>query len=102
MSGWIPQGGFFAVFDVSKIEVKEKYQYGPDGQKFAHDFAVNNQIAHEKGVLGIPCSIFCENGDITYLLRYAICKKPEDIKEAARRFGIKTEMDVQVNNGPLL
>lgn len=59
MNIWIPDGGFFLLADISRVNVDEKYYTNPNtGEKLSKDFAACIWLAKERGVVAIPCSVF--------------------------------------------
>lgn len=74
---WIPKGGYFILADISRIKVAEKYMKDEDGNPRTRDYAFCYQLAHEEGVVGIPCTPFYSKEDTnlgeTYI-RFAFCK----------------------------
>lgn len=74
---WVPEGGFFVIADISKVEVDPKYLVDSTGAKVSRDMGFCQWLCREKGVTAIPCSVFYppefahlgEN-----LVRFAFCK----------------------------
>ncbi len=46
------------IADISRVNVQEKYYTDENGNKRTKDFAFCFQLAHEEGVVAIPCSPF--------------------------------------------
>ncbi|GGB19957.1 aminotransferase [Flexivirga endophytica] len=68
-----PQGTYFAIADVA-----------PLGATDAVDFCW--QLPELCGVVGVPVSVFCDDKDAARtLVRFAFCKRPEVLTEAAGR-----------------
>ena len=68
-----PQGTYFAIADVEGL-----------GAADAVDFCW--QLPELCGVVGVPVSVFCDDKDAARtLVRFAFCKKPEVLAEAAGR-----------------
>ncbi|RNI24328.1 pyridoxal phosphate-dependent aminotransferase [Flexivirga caeni] len=68
-----PQATYFAIADVS-----------PLGATDALEFCW--QLPELAGVVGVPVSVFCDDPDLARtLVRFAFCKRPEVLTEAAAR-----------------
>ncbi|KRW98636.1 Pyridoxal phosphate-dependent transferase [Pseudocohnilembus persalinus] len=87
---WIPQGGYFILCDISKIQVPEKYYTNPlfSDYDISKDLAFSFYQANETKVLPIPCSIFYQKEhkeEGQNFVRYAICKEKETLLEAGQK-----------------
>lgn len=85
---WVPKGGYFVIADISRVQVAEKYFTNESGKKVTKDFAFCFQLAHEEGVVAIPCSPFYAEKDAHLgekYVRFAFCKDESMIKDAGKR-----------------
>ncbi|MCM1012143.1 MULTISPECIES: aminotransferase class I/II-fold pyridoxal phosphate-dependent enzyme [unclassified Brevibacterium] len=78
-----PTAGYFTVVDFAALTELDA-------------FALNDLLAREHGVVGIPVPALCRPGSTaaqTYrsAIRYSFCKSPTDVDEGARRFGALAE-----------
>jgi len=85
---WLPEGGYFIIADISNVQNDKRYKFeGEEDQenKYSKDFNYILNMAHEKHVVGIPCSPFytVENLSIgSNYIRLAFCKKEETLNKA--------------------
>ena len=85
---WIPKGGYFVLADISRIKIDEKYMVDENGNKRTRDYAFCYQLAHEEGVVGIPCTPFYSQEDANLgeqYIRFAFCKEEQMIRDAGQR-----------------
>ena len=64
-----------------------------DGNKRTKDYAFAYQLAHENGVICIPCSPFYDKRNLAdgeRYVRFAFCKSDAEILEAGSRMARKT------------
>ena len=85
---WTPEGGFFVVADISNVDFDEKYMKTETGEKISRSFGFSLWLGNEKRVISIPMSAFYSEGNQQLgnnLVRFALCKTQETIKEAGVR-----------------
>ncbi len=88
---FVPEGGYFVIVDISdsKNEPKHKFEGEEDEENnLPKDFNYTLNLAHEKGVVAIPCSAFytpehSKNGE--NYIRIAFCKNKEAIDDMFKR-----------------
>jgi len=85
----LPQGSYFVLLDISKVNFPEDYPFPPSVLGRGRDFRACWFIAVEIGVSSIPVSEFyCEehaNIGEAYA-RFAFCKDVDTLRKAAARF----------------
>lgn len=82
----MPAGGFFALADISLVD--EKHYVDPNEKEVARDWQFCRWLTKVIGVNAIPSTAFCTNESrpiFDKFVRFAFCKKDEDIQEAGKR-----------------
>ena len=72
---WVPKGSHFVIADISRIEIDPKYRVDSEGRPRTKDYAFAYQLAHENGIICIPCSPFYDqsNTEAQNYVRFAFC-----------------------------
>lgn len=88
----IPQGTYFIIADLSKLNVPfDTYEFPEEIASKPKDFKICYWLAVEMGVITIPTSEFfseetlAKNPAVEYLLRFAVCKTDDYIDRACTR-----------------
>ncbi|KAF9534179.1 pyridoxal phosphate-dependent transferase [Crepidotus variabilis] len=84
----LPEGSYFVLLDVSKIEIPDEYTFPETVSGRGRDFRVAWWMAYEIGVSSIPVSEFyCdEHAHIgEAYARFAFCKDNDTLRKAAER-----------------
>ncbi|KAH7087318.1 pyridoxal phosphate-dependent transferase [Paraphoma chrysanthemicola] len=83
-----PEGGYFVVANLKKIQFPDDYFFPPHVAARPRDFRLSYFLMNEVGVAAVPPSEFYLNEDahlIEDCLRFSVCKTDEDLEEAKRR-----------------
>jgi kynurenine--oxoglutarate transaminase/cysteine-S-conjugate beta-lyase/glutamine--phenylpyruvate transaminase len=89
---WLPEGGYFIICDINKKENEPKHKFEGEEKeenKYSKDFNFILNMAHEKKVVGIPCTPFYIKEHVSKaenLIRLAFCKKKETMDKALENF----------------
>jgi kynurenine aminotransferase len=86
----IPQGGYFVLVNMAKLQIPEDFQFPGSVSKGAYDLKVNWFIIHTVGVVAIPTSVFyttdMERGFTRAVpkafLRYSVAKSDTMLRDA--------------------
>lgn len=89
---YLPEGGYFVIADISNKKNEVKYSFeGEEIEKnnYSKDFNYLLNLAHEKHIVGIPCSPFYTSQNKSSgerFIRLAFCKKKETMDKAFEHF----------------
>jgi kynurenine--oxoglutarate transaminase/cysteine-S-conjugate beta-lyase/glutamine--phenylpyruvate transaminase len=85
---YFPDGGYFIIADISKKQNLPLYKFeGEENQEnnYGKDFNYLLNLAHERKVVGIPCSNFYTEPNRHYgenFIRFAFCKQKKTMDDA--------------------
>ncbi|KAL1842435.1 hypothetical protein VTJ49DRAFT_5283 [Mycothermus thermophilus] len=83
-----PEGGYFVMVNLSKVQIPEGYEFPPHVASRPRDFRLAWFLIHELGVAAIPPSEFYTDANahiVEDYLRFAVCKPDEVLEEAKER-----------------
>lgn len=85
---YMPEGGYFVIADISNKKIEQKYFFEGEenlNEKYSRDFNYLLNLAHEKKVVGIPCSAFYTDKNKSFgenYIRLAFCKQQKTMDAA--------------------
>ncbi|KAK1778129.1 pyridoxal phosphate-dependent transferase [Copromyces sp. CBS 386.78] len=89
----IPEGGYFVMANLNKVEIPEGYPFPPHVAERPRDFKLAWFLIQELGVAAIPPSEFYTDVNAHIVedwLRFAVCKPDEVLEDAKERLrGLK-------------
>lgn len=82
----MPAGSYFIMAGHERVSERLGIAAHAEKTRQQHDVALSLRLIRDVGVATIPPSVFCVRPEVASgSLRFAFCKKPETLREAARR-----------------